>query len=170
MSRPVAVPICVGLAIGCGGNGAGDLARVGEPGPEAVEGVVRVIGAYPFERTVVEGDDGESVQIAGAYDGEVARLSGARVRVTGSPGTGELPGPALDATSYEILSVDGDRPVVGVLASDDGGHLLRGSGGREHRLSAVSEGLAGLEGALVWVVLDERNGVARYGLLREAVP
>ena len=145
------------------------LARVGEVGPEHADGRVRVVGSRPFSRTIVQPDSGDALTLSGPYANEIGRLSGARVRVTGRYEDSGLPERALAATSYEILSVDGDPAIVGLLERDDDGWELR-SGRHSTRLTTVSEGLAERAGALVWVVLDDLGGVARYGVLREPPP
>ena len=142
------------------------IGRVGEIGPDAVEGIVRRVGNAPFTRTLVEGDEG--IVIAGPYEPEVRRLVGAEIRVTGRlAAEGEFPGPTLEAMSYEIVSVDGERPSLGVLKRDEDGFYLEMRGGSILRLASVSGALAASVGGLVWVILDVNDGVARYGILRE---
>lgn len=142
--------------------------RVGDPGPDTLVGTVRVVGNAPFAQAVVEPEEGEPAVVGGPYRGEVRRLAGAVVRVTGRYGEGGYPGRTLEATSYEIVSVDGEQPLLGTLEADGAGafRLVFPNGG-ERELAAVSETLAAHRGALVWVVLDDRGGVARYGVLRE---
>lgn len=148
-----------------------DIGRIGVIGPDAIEGVVRRVGNAPFTRTIVEGagvEGATGVVITGPYEPEVRRLAGAEVRVTGRlvPG-GEFPGPTLEATSYEITSVDGERPLIGTLERDADGFYLRMRGHEIARLRSISETLAGSTGGLIWVILDAYDGVARYGVLRD---
>jgi hypothetical protein len=143
------------------------LARVGEIGPDRIEGSVRVVGSHPFARTIVEPAQGEPLTISGPYDAEIGRLTGASVRVTGRLEDAGLPSPSLSATSYEVLSVDGDNVMVGFLERDEEGYFLK-TGDTRIAVSVVSETLGERLGSLVWVVLDEHRGVARYGILREA--
>lgn len=170
MSPPAPVAAAVVLALlACGGEaGFGNgIARVGEIGPDRAEGLVRRVGNQPFARTVIDpGEDGDPTTITGPYGDEIGRLAGATVRVTGHLGEGQVPGRALAASSYEILSIDGDRPIVGTLRSDDAGFFLESPRGN-WRVAAVSAALGERTGALVWVVLDENEGVARYGILRD---
>ena len=129
--------------VGCTGEARlnSDIGRVGEIGPDAVEGIVRRVGNAPFTRTLVEGDEG--VVIAGPYEPEVRRLVGAEIRVTGQlAAEGEFPGPTLEAMSYEIISVDGERPSLGVLERDEDGFYLEMRGGSTVRLAWVSDALA----------------------------
>ena len=139
--------------------------HVGQAGPDTVSGLVRQVGSAPFMQTIVVGDD--TVTVTGRYAGEITRLVGAQVRITGriDPGTGM--GKEMEATSYEILDVDGVRPLVGILERADGGFLLRASDGDETRLLGVSEQLAGAAGGRVWVVLTDAGVVTRYGILSD---
>ena len=102
------------------------------------------------------------------HEASVPRVEGWISCLTGRFVEGELPEPTLDATSYEIVSVDGDPPILGRLEQDGEGFYLLHSSGRMTRVSYVSEPLRAGLGGLVWVVLDERGGIARYGVLREA--
>jgi hypothetical protein len=143
-----------------------DIGRIGVIGPDAIEGVVRRVGNAPFTRTIVDGGDG--VVIDGPYEPELRRLAGAEVRITGRLVTErEFPGPTLEATSYEITSVDGERPSLGMLGRDEDGFYLEMRGREIARLGSVSEALAGSTGGLIWVILDANGGVARYGVLRD---
>ena len=171
MRRTAALAIGIGLgALACAREVRTEsgVAWVGHIGPETLEGRVRVVGNEPFPWTVVESGDGRSMIVTGALRGEIRRLAGAHVRVTGRLVQGELPDTTLEASSYEILSVDGDRPLLGRLERDAKGYYLTHSNGPVSRVTFVSDGLAGRVGALVWVVLDELGGVARYGVLRDA--
>lgn len=142
------------------------MGRIGVIGPDAIEGVVRRVGNAPLARTIVEGEEG--VVIAGPYEPEIRRLVGAEVRVTGRLATeGEFPGPTLEATSYEITSVDGERPLLGMLERDEEGFYLEVRGRHAARLASVSDELARRTGSLIWVILDANDGVARYGVLRD---
>lgn len=141
---------------------------MGQIGPETLEGRVRVVGNAPFSWTVVEGADGQSRIVSGALRGEIRRLAGAHIRVTGRLVQGDIPDTTLEASSYEILSVDGDRPLLGRLERDAEGYYLTRQEGLVRRVTFVSDQLAEQVGALMWVVLDERGGIARYGILRDA--
>ena len=155
------------LAIACAREGQVNSgpAQVGKAGPDTVSGLVRQVGNFPFTRTIVVGDD--TVAVTGSYEAEITRLAGAQVRITGRIGEGEGMGKEMDATSYEILDVDGIRPQVGMLERVDSGYVLRSADGDETRLLGVSERLAAAAGGRVWVVLSEAGVVTRYGILRE---
>ena len=84
----------------------------------------------------------------------------------GTPASSEY-GPALRVSEYRILSVDGEVPVVGVLAEDEAGFFIHKDDGSTVRLD-VSDRLAGELGAKIWVVLGaDRVTVSRYGILRD---
>lgn len=150
---------------GCAGSPGPEDGSPSVTAPDTVTGSVRQVGSSPFVRTVVEGSD--TATVTGDLESEISRLSGARVQVIGTlASSGERPGPELEAAAYEILSVDGRRPEVGVLRSDGDATYLVREGEDDLRLRAVSSGLAGRTGAKVWVVTGEDGAVQRYGVLR----
>lgn len=177
MSEPVVGAVAV-LATLLSGVGAAACARegdrvdtepgrvVGVPGPDSVEGRVRRVGNLPFARTILE-DGGSSVALVGPYATEVGRVAGALVRATGEGTPGGL-GPELRVGSYEILSVSGERPHVGLLAREegDGGYRLEDPEGGRLTLRAAPEVFAALLGARLWVITDPDGVVVRYGVLR----
>ncbi|WP_419937363.1 hypothetical protein [Candidatus Palauibacter sp.] len=141
--------------------------RVGEVGPESFVGTVRVVGSEPFPNTIVQAEDGRSLIALGVLRDDIRRLSGARVRITGHLRQGEQPAAALDVSSWEVVSVDGERPLVGRLEGEAEQFRLVRPGGAEVPLNFVSGPLAEGVGSLVWILLDERGGVAGYGIIRE---
>lgn len=158
--------VLTAAAAGCGRNAAPGGERGAALPPDTVVGTVRQVGSTPFTRTVVEGD--AAVTVTGPAEAELSRITGARVRVVGTSVEGETPGRTLRVERYEILSVDGEEPRVGVLRHETGaGYRLEGEGGDLVPLRAVPTRLGGQVGARVWVVLDDSGGVLRYGVLRE---
>lgn len=157
-------------ALACGTNRSPEA----EPdGPAAtapadtLEGVVRQVGSTPFPRTVVEGDTA-SATLTGPLAGELARAAGAVARVTGRRVEGDRPGRTLRVEGYDLLSVDGEEPRVGVLRHEAGtGYRLETGEEGSIALRAVSAGLGSAVGGKVWVVLGEGGAVQRYGILRE---
>jgi hypothetical protein len=136
---------------------------------DTVSGRVRQVGNAPFVRTIIEGES-RSVRIVGPLEAEVAHLVGARVRAVGvvDSASAQPLGPALRASAYTILSVDGDTPVVGYLRrSEAGEYYLHAEDGSDLSLSFVSRSLAEKVGAKVWVVTNDQGAVTRYGILRE---
>ncbi len=127
-------------------------------------GTVRRLGSEGAVRTVLQGES--SVVVLGDYEDEIGRAAGAVVWASGTAATSDY-GDALVVSEYRILSVDGDVPIVGILAEDENGFFLREEDGDTVRLD-VSERLAGALGAKVWVVLGaDRVTVSRYGILRD---
>ena len=163
----LAVTAIAALACAHEARRRGDIEWVGEIGPEQLEGIVRLTGSHPFPFVVVQGDDGQARIVTGALRQDIQRLSGARVRVTGRFVQGALPDTTLEATSYEVISVEGDRPLLGRIESDSAGFYLARGGEVASRLGFVPESLARQVGAIVWVVLDDRGGVGSYGIVRE---
>lgn len=154
-------------AVACGSGGTDGVQSGPAAAPDTVTGTVRQVGAVPFVRTVVQGTD--TVTVTGRLEQELSRLSGARVRAVGEVTTGEYPGPQLAAAGYDILSVDGERPEVGILRAGAEGYYLERAGGEDRvELSAVSATLQEKVGAKVWVVTGADGTVRRYGILREA--
>lgn len=154
----------------CAHQGGGTTAEDGTAAapPDTVRGIVRQVGSVPFLMTVVQGEDTAAVE--GALEEEISRLVGARVAVFGQRLEGRFPGPTVRAAGYEILSVDGERPTVGILRRESGSTYLdlAGEAGRTE-LSSVPEGLMRHVGAKVWVITsDEGGAVLRYGILRPA--
>jgi hypothetical protein len=131
---------------------------------QTARGTVRRLGSEAAVRTVIQGE--ETVVIVGDYEPEIARAAGAELWVTGTPTSSDY-GPALQVSEYRILSMDGEVPVVGVLAEDEAGFFIQKDDGSTVRLD-VSDRLAGELGAKIWVVLGaDRVTVSRYGILRD---
>lgn len=148
-------------------GGAGE--EPSAPTRDTVTGIVRQVGSVPFLMTVVQGED--TAAVSGELEDEISRLVGARVRVTGTRSEGTFPGPTVEASSYRILSIDGEEPVVGFLRREGGSTYLEPADGEAGRveLSAVPDGLRRHVGAKVWVITSEEGGaVLRYGMLRPA--
>lgn len=155
------------LVLACGANRSAEPGSEPSTGADTLEGKVRQVGSTPFARTVVEGDSA-SAAVEGELAAELSRLVGARVRVTGERAEGEGPGPSLLVESYEILSVDGDEPLVGVLRHEAGvGYRLETEEGGTVPLRGVPTELGAAEGGKVWVVTGSDGGVQRYGILRD---
>jgi hypothetical protein len=137
---------------------------VGTPETTA-RGTVRRLGSEAAVRTVIQGEE-SAVVVVGDYESEIARAAGAEVWVSGTPASSDY-GPAVRVSEYRILSVDGDVPLVGILAEDAAGFFITKDDGSTVRVD-VNERLAGQLGAKIWVVLGaDRVTVSRYGILRD---
>ncbi len=140
--------------------------------PDAVElerltGQVLVTGTAQMEFVTLQIDGGGSVNLGGALLPELRRLSGAMVSVQGSR-TAAAPLEDFEATAYEVTSIDGQRPSVGILQEFDGGFTITGA--ETVRLTGVPEALRNQVGAKVWVVgrpTDSGLQVQSYGVIRE---
>lgn len=115
-------------------------------GEVVLVGVPRLVGSAPMNtQLVLAQDGGRSTSIMGPLAGELQRLDGARVEVSGRMIRGQL-----QASSYRIRSVDG-RPVeMGIVErAPEGGMQLRRSDGRVVRLTGGASQLR--VGQKVWV-------------------
>jgi hypothetical protein len=132
-------------------------------------GVVRVVGADPIT-TVVLDSAGSHVALRGSLEVEVARLVGATVRVRGRPVPNAPPTPprAVEVSDYDVLSINGATPVVGILRLGDDAPRIEGDS--TVLLAFTPPGLLSLAGAKVWVVGRREGGwlvVQGYGVIRD---
>lgn len=105
------------------------------------------------------------VRLVGPLEGELRRLGGATVRVRGQP-VGEATRGRLEVRSYQVLSIDGQVPVVGILTLRGGEPWVLGAD--TVRLEGGPPELRALGGAKVWVVGPRRGAaleVQSYGVL-----
>ena len=129
-------------------------------------GPVTATGTEGMRMVNLRADDGSSVGLVGDLAAELARLSGAVVTVRGN----EAPAPAdrgLEVTEYEVVSVNGETPSVGVLERRDGVYWLGSDPGV--RLMGVPEALTQAVGAKVWVTGSSGADGVRvqsYGIIR----
>jgi hypothetical protein len=165
------------LAAGCGGGDPG-LHRGGLADSEAFStgavqtvlvrhtGRVVVSAGEGLTTTAVSADDGSTVPIAGDLLPEIQRLAGARLMVEGIPAGGS--GLMVYARRYQVLEVNGERPVVGVLVRVAEGHALVFES-TVLVLTDVSERLAEMVGFKVWVtgpIAGDRLRVRSFGVIR----
>lgn len=123
------------------------------------------VAAAPVTTLQIEG--GRPTALVGPLEPELRRLGGATVWVAGAPATGG-PTPSFTVTRYEIVAIDGVRPVVGTLAVRDGTTWLAGRD--TIKLASVPAELRAKVGAKVWIA-GRRSGaelvVQSYGVIRE---
>lgn len=161
--------LVTGTAADCAGNArpGAESADDGAVALDSLVGEVRQVGSTPFARTLVEDGD-TAVTVTGPLEPELVRLVGARVRVVGSRVEGDGPGTTVRVERYDVLSVDGEEPRVGVLGYEAGaGYRLTTESGETIPLTSVPTRLGTEVGGKVWVVLSDAGGVLRYGVLRE---
>lgn len=137
---------------------------------ESIERTGRLVVSGPegLRMVSVYTEDGQSVGLTGSLLSELTRLSGAVVRVTGSA-TETIGREGVDVARYDVVSIDGEAPVVGVLSGADGSFRLTGD--QPVGLVGVPGELATQVGALIWVTgPDTENGrrVQSYGVIRPA--
>lgn len=167
--RNVAISALAVLLWACGGgNSNPDTspdAQTVNASMETLQGTVALTGSEPAVMISLRLAEGGSVDLVGAQRDELGRLSGAVVSVTGTRGPG---GRSFTAESYEVVSVNGETPVVGVMVERDGAVWIEGD--EQVRLTAVSDNLRGHMGAKMWIT-GRRSGdsmqVQSYGVIRE---
>ena len=152
-------------------GGSGRIEGGGGAAPELSSlleftGPVTSTGTEGMRMVNLRADDGSSVGLVGDLAAELARPSGAVVTVRGN----DAPAPAdrgLEVTEYEVVSVNGETPSVGVLERRDGVYWLRCDPGVH--LIGVPDALAQAVGAKVWVTGSSRPDaltVQSYGIIR----
>ena len=124
------------------------------------------VAAQPLTSLQVEG--GKPTTLVGPLEQELRTLGGATVWVAGSPGAG-APNASFAVSRYEIVSIDGAKPVVGSLVARNGGTWLAGERDTV-KLASVPAALDGKTGAKVWIV-GRRTGAdltpQTFGIIRE---
>ena len=165
------------LVGGCAGTAEEEVPRVevvGETHASPVQvhaslrGVVFLTGTEPTVIVALLGDDASSVTLAGLLRDELRRLSGATVQLSGIR-QGEGPMARFDVEGYEVLEIDGEKPVVGILHVRDGQFSI-GEGEASVRLSAVPDEFSQQSGAKMWVIgprAADGLRVQSYGVIRE---
>ncbi len=146
--------------------------RPGSPGDTSAQGIVRAVGPVPTAQLVVRSTTGDAVMqvgIRGPLAEELGALVGAEVRVWGEAVANQPPPPlrAIDVSGYDIVSVSGRKPYVGILSQHDNGLWLNAE--TVMRLVNVPEELVAGEGAKVWIVGSVDGDlltVQSYGVIR----
>jgi hypothetical protein len=168
MSRPGTLLWILALSLGCSRPGLRDPAPAYSNAAE-YRGKVIITGSEQSTSVRLVGDSG-NVELVGALQPELRRLSGAGVVVRGSL-QGSRPVQTLDVSDYEIADIDGEAPVTGVLQAEHGRTLLAGKDTLE--LVDPPATLVGKTGAKAWVV-GSRSGsrltVQSFGIIREPAP
>lgn len=121
------------------------------------------LAASPVTSLQIEG--GKPTTLLGPLEPELRRLGGATVWVTGAP----APNTSFTVTRYEIVSIDGAKPLVGLLSTRNGGAWLVGDRDTVRLTTAPAE-LTAKTGAKVWIV-GRRSGtdvaVQSFGIIKE---
>lgn len=124
------------------------------------------VAAQPVTSLQVEG--GKPMLLVGPLEQELRTLGGATVWVAGTPGA-VAPNASFAVSRYEIVSIDGVKPLVGSLVARNGGTWLATERDTV-KLALVPAALDGKTGAKVWIV-GRRSGTEltpqTFGVIRE---
>ena len=138
-----------------------------EPAADRMEGVISQSGTSEAPMLRLRPAEGRAVTLTGDLLPELTRLSGATVAVEGTQsGSGMMTRFAV--TTYEVVGVGGERPVVGVLAQEGSTYRI-GEGSAAVTLTYVPDALAHNVGATVWVTGVREGGTLRvqsFGVIR----
>ena len=165
MSRPVTVLWMVTLSWGCSRPAPPNAAPATSSSAE-YRGKVVITGSEQSTSVRLVGDSG-NVELVGALQPELRRLTGAGVVARGSL-QGSRPIQTLDVSDYEIADIDGEVPVSGVLQAENGRILLAGKDTLE--LVDPPAALAEKTGAKAWIVgsrSGSRLSVQSFGIIRD---
>jgi len=113
--------------------------------------------------------DGSSVNLVGDFERELHNLSGATVSVEGRRTSDHPTLGTFDVYGYEISSIDGAKPEVGIFESYETSWFLLVDD-KPVALADVPDGLKTHDGAKVWIVGERtrtRLRVQSYGIIRE---
>jgi hypothetical protein len=131
-------------------------------GGDTLRGTVRVVGAAPFPRVVLQPRDGGSAVPLGGPDATLLRnASGLVVVVRGERGPREF-----RVTSFAVREADGQPAVDGVVVRAGDGLALDTETGRVE-LGHPPAALRDLVGQRVWVAGPLATGPNSYGVLKK---
>jgi len=148
---------------GCGGNSS--VPDSGGQDERVAEGTIRQTGGSPNVETRLETEDGPIV-LVGPLAAELARAAGAVASVRGTSAGEDAPD-AIRVEEYELVSVDGLIPLVGMLELEDGDLVLRKENGQRVELTGGSERMREAAGSKVWVTTrDDGRSIVRWGILK----
>lgn len=151
----------------CACGGTGGYGRLDAQAPETLVGEIGLSGAVPSVMVTLSMAEGQSVSLVGALRDELSQLSGAVVSVQGVRTATPR---EFAVESYEIQSIEGERPLVGVLTLVDGEMWLQSDGRRVVRLVELPERLRRSVGAKVWILGRPAEGGTyphTYGIIRD---
>lgn len=160
---PAVAIALVAMATGCAAAGVGDV------GVESHTGTIQVVGSPPVNvQVVLQPEAGPAMRVVGELANEIARLVSARVTVRGwvSPSPDPIVDREIEASGYEIVSVNGAPVIVGEVVSVDGGGnaRLRTEDGAEVMVTGAPASFR--VGQKVWVQGPRSVTVQSYGTLR----
>ena len=137
------------------------------PSETVLTGRISVGGLAGQQITTLQVDGGKPARLVGSLEAELQRLNTATVWVAGGPVAS--PANGFSVTRYDVLAIDGAKPLVGVTANRAGAVWLL-TGADSVKLSAAASDLTTKVGAKVWVV-GRRTGadmtVQTFGIIRD---
>jgi len=132
-------------------------------------GKVFSVGTDFDPATILRLDDGEETLITGDREDDIRVLSGTVLTVCGELATDARAKSAIEAETFQLLTVDGMTAYLGTLQQMDGIWRISREGNNSLvPLSGVPEQLHEAEGSLVWVAgawVDEVFSVRSFGIL-----
>ncbi|HEX5438507.1 MAG TPA: hypothetical protein VFW98_15245 [Gemmatimonadaceae bacterium] len=131
-------------------------------------GTVVVTGTDVARYTTLRIEGKPVVTLVGPLEPELRRLGAATVRVTGEDAGSGPAGRRLAVGEYEVLSINGERPYVGVLLVQDD-RLALATASDTLPLSAAPQALRQHAGAKLWVTgqrTDTGVELQSYGVIR----
>ncbi len=133
-----------------------------------VQGTIRQVGGAPNVSTRLETEDGP-VLLRGPLSVEIARAAGAVARVRGT--TGDDDPDVIQVERYELVSVDGLSPLVGMLEWEDGALVLQAGEEIRVELAGGTDRMREASGSRVWVTTrEDGRTIIRWGILRPPGP
>jgi hypothetical protein len=138
------------------------------PSETVLTGKVAAVGLAMSPVTSLQVEGAKATTLIGPLEPELRRLGGATVWVAGAPVSGP-PNATFSVTRYDILSIDGAKPLVGHVLTRDGAPWLA-TDRDTVRLGKAPTELAAKTGAKVWVI-GRRTGdeltTQTYGVIRD---
>jgi hypothetical protein len=138
------------------------------PAAEGVLGTVRIVGSAPMNvQLILQPENGRGIRVMGPLQAEIERLAGIRVRLEGviSPAPDPMVDRQIEATDYEIISVDGQPVVMGEIVAIHGSSgTLQTADGEEVQLTAIPAEFR--VGQKVWVQGPGSIVVQSYGTIK----
>jgi hypothetical protein len=138
------------------------------PSETVLSGKVGAVGLAMSPVTSLQVEGAKAITLIGPLEPELRRLGAATVWVAGSPVSGH-PNATFSVTRYGIVSIDGAKPLVGVVMTRDGATWLATESDTVKLARAPAE-LASKSGAKVWVIV-RRSGneltTQSYGVIRD---
>ncbi|MGH7458361.1 MAG: hypothetical protein ACREKN_04655 [Longimicrobiaceae bacterium] len=164
--RPLLLLALLVLPAACAVPNDGEDGEQTAAGTSRWVGTVAVVGSAPMNVAVVLRDDDPRAfnpYLTGPLVSELRRLSGLTVAVEGEEP--ERPG-WIEVERYQVLSLDGDPVVAGVVERGEEGELvLRTSDGTRYPLSGAEGRVE--PGWKIWVKGDPGLALSVYGVIRD---